>query len=140
MSNLDSIKKYLSQIRYLDKLIERDKKEIQRLSVISTTIPSIEIQDKVQTSPKGEARYESLVAIKIDRINLLKSRIEEREKIIAEIDLLINRLSNNEGIEILSAYYIDRKSLRSIASENYLSKSKVYEIYKKSLEELQSML
>lgn len=129
----EETKKWLNRGYRLDYLIRLDKLKIKELEELSTTLGGFNSTEKVQTSPKLATKYEKYIFDKDKRINSLKSRINERERILEEIDKIINSLEDNLEIEILSYRYLYFMSFRQMEEVAYISKSKCQQIHDKAI-------
>lgn len=75
-----TVKEYLDQAYRLDQRINSDLEEASGLRNLALSISSLQMTERVQTSPKGEAPF----AERLEKVMLLE------EKINTEIDLLID--------------------------------------------------
>ena len=134
--NLDELKKWLNRGYRLQQLINLDKQKIKELEELSTTLGGFDSSEKVQNSPGLEPKYEKYIFDKDGRVSALKERIKEREKILEEIDKVINSLDDNLEIEILSYRYLKFMSFRKMEGVAYISKSKCRQIHDKAIEKI----
>lgn len=133
---VDEVKEYLMKAYRLDKLIQIDKDEIDRLRVLSTCYGGADNSEKVQISPKLEAKYTKYVEELADKEAKLRERILENEKILFNISNAIHTLEDNLEIEILMYRYVKYLSFYQIAESTNYSRSKVYRIHDEALEKL----
>lgn len=133
---VDEVKEYLMKAYRLDKLIQIDKDEIDRLRILSTCYGGADNSEKVQISPKLEAKYTKYVEELADKEAKLRERILENEKILFNISNAIHTLEDNLEIEILMYRYVKYLSFYQIAERTNYSRSKVYRIHDEALEKL----
>lgn len=133
---VDEVKEYLMKAYRLDKLIQIDKDEIDRLRILSTCYGGVDNSEKVQISPKLEAKYTKYVEELADKEAKLRDRILENEKILFNISNAIHTLEDNLEIEILMYRYVKYLSFYQIAERTNYSRTKVYQIHDKALKKL----
>lgn len=126
---IDETKDWLNRGYRLEQLIKLDKQKIKELEELSTSLGGFNSSERVQNSPKLESKYEIYIFDKDKRINLLQRRINERERILEEIDQVINSLDDNLEIEILSYRYLYFFSFREISEKTYFSIGKCFKIH-----------
>lgn len=140
MATIEETKQYLNRAYRLEQLIKIDQKKIQELEEVATAIGGFSTDDRVQTSLKNEASFEKKVFNKDERVQILKSRIAERELILQEVDEVINNLDDNLAIEILSYRYLQFKSFREIAELTYYGVATCFRIHDKAVEKIASLI
>ena len=136
---VDEIKGWLNRGYRLEQLIRLDKEKIEELEDLSTSLGGFNSSERVQNSPKMESKYEKYIFDKDKRINALKSRISERERVLEEIDEVINALDDNLEIEILSYRYLRFMSFRKMEERAYISKTKCQQIHDRAISKISTM-
>lgn len=133
MTKEEQIKKWLNRAYKLDELIQLDKKKLDELEELSTTIGSIEITDKVQTSTSSDPKYLEDI-LKMDEIRRkLNLRIVERYNIKNEIDEAINSIEDNNIVQILDYRYLQFLKFREIANICYMSIGSIQRLHDKGI-------
>lgn len=131
--NVDEVKKWLNRAYKIDELIQIDKRKLEELEELATTITAIPISEKVQSSSKLDPCYMNDV-LKIDETRRkLNNRIVERHNIKMEIDEAINSISDNEIVQVLDYRYLQFLKFRDIASVCYMSVGKVQHLHDKGI-------
>lgn len=135
---IDDIKAWLNRGYRLEQLIKLDRQKIKELEDLSTSLGGFDLSERVQNSSKLETKYEKYIFDKDKRIRLLKQRINEREKILEEVDKAINSLEDNLEIEILSYRYLYFMSFREISEKTYFSIGKCFKIHDEAVSKLKN--
>lgn len=137
---IDEVKIWLNRAYKIDELIKLDKKKLEELEERSTTIPSIQTSEKVQTSKNLEPPYMGELIKKDEVRRKLNLRIIERYNIKNEIDEVINSIGDNEIIQVLDYRYLQFVQWRDIASLMYISVGKALSLHRKGLELIRQYL
>ena len=130
-------KKYLSKIKRLDRAIDHEMLEAQRLRTLATNISSTIGGDKVQTSASD--RLENIMIKLIEQENKIADAIEEmaieKDRLIQEIELI----EDEDCIEILKLYFVNDMKYEDLPVASNMSKSKVLYVYNRGLELFEKM-
>lgn len=133
---VDEVKNWLNRAHKIDELIRLDKKKLEELEELSTTIPSIQTSEKVQTSKNLEPPYMGELIKKDEVRRKLNLRIVERYNTKNEIDEVINSIIDNEVIQVLDYRYLQFLQWRAIAKLMRISTGKALSLHRKGLEML----
>lgn len=121
-------KEALERIRGLNEIIEAELQDIALWKHKAEGLKSIEIKERVMTSPETKDSMADAVATYVDLEEALdktiKERWEERQKLKADIykALLAGCISDSE-FQLLNGYYIQGKEFDVLADELYISQS-----------------
>lgn len=130
-------KKYLSKIKRLDRAIDHEMLEAQRLRTLATNISATISGDKVQTSASN--RLENIMIKLIEQENRIADAIErmaiEKDRLIEEIELI----NDDDCIEILKLYFVHDMKYEDLPVAANMSKSKVLYVYNRGLELFERM-
>lgn len=137
---VDEVKIWINRAHKIDELIRLDKKKLEELEELSTTIPSIQTSEKVQTSKNLEPPYIGDLIKKDEVRRKLNHRIVERYNIKNEIDKVINAIRDNEIIQVLDYRYLQFLKFRDIASLMYMGLGSVHRLHNKGLLEVKKIL
>lgn len=137
---VDEVKNWLNRAYKIDELIKLDKKKLEELEELSTTIPSIQTSEKVQASKNLEPPYIGDLIKKDEVRRKLNLRIVERYNIKNEIDEVINSIRDNEVIQVLDYRYLQFLKFRDIASLMYMGLGSVHRLHNKGLLEVKKIL
>jgi DNA-directed RNA polymerase specialized sigma subunit len=108
-------KEYLSQARILDKLIDADIHELERLRALSTSLGTQDYsQDRVQTSGTGDKLCE-IVAKIVDLQVKINKEIDQYVKLKEQIKEKISSLNNTDYKLLLQMRYINGEKWEQIA-------------------------
>lgn len=128
-------KRYLGQIKRLDRLIQNKLSEIYQLKTIACSITVSNEKEKVQTSAEKD-RLGSTVAKIVDLENetdkLVDSFMEKRKHIISQMETL-----ETEMYHVLFGRYVSCKTFDQIAEEIPCSRMQVNRIHGKALLEFE---
>lgn len=126
---MSTAKQYLQKIRKLDRMIEQRIKERDSLRQFDGVGAIAYDSDPVQTSPKGNAPFEStvekLIALEEELDRLIDEYVTLKDKIIGEIQ----GLSNTVYVTLLHKRYVEYKSLEVIAVEMHYSYERVRHLH-----------
>ena len=129
-------KKYLNQLRVIDKRICNLLREKESIWTMLTRTTTPYDKDRVQSSSKGDLKEEC-----IDRLEELEKRIDyETDKLIdkrATIFNQINALSNYQSIDILYRHYVQLIPLTDIATDLSYSYAWVKELHANALQDFE---
>lgn len=131
-------KEYLQQYQRLDAMVNQKIKELGNLYTMSVGTGGIDYSnERVQTSPSGDAPFVTAVNRKIDLEEEIHQEIDrcviKKHEIINQIQLL----GNPKHIEVLYKRYIEFKSLGAIAFEMKYTYQYVIELHGNALREFQ---
>lgn len=134
-------KEYLEQLPLLDMKINLKIKELDGLRTKLIGVGSVDYSnDRVQTSPKSDARFAEI----LHNIEYLEKEInDDIEKLVNkkhEIISQIQKLKQSKQIEILYKRYVEYKSLEVIAREMRYSYQHIRRLHISSLKEFQKLL
>ncbi len=126
---MSSAKRYLQKIRKLDRMIEQRIKERDSLRQFDGVTAIAYDKDPVQTSPKGNAPFEStvekLIALEQELDRLIDEYVTLKDKIIGEI----HELNNTNYITLLYKRYVEYKTFELIAVEMHYTYDWVREMH-----------
>lgn len=134
-------KEYLQQLHRADVIIEQKMQEREELRARLSSIGSFDYsKDRVQTSPPGNAAYESSILRIVELENDINRRVDAylylKHKIIGEI----HELENPDHIMILYKRYVEDKSLGCICTETYRSYNYIRHLHGCALKEFEDKI
>lgn len=132
--DIKSVKDYLNQLRFLDKVINQILAEIYELRISATSIGAIQNKEKVQTSPNYD-KIGSIVAKIADMEKQVDELVDKRADLRHKIQKTILRMEKERHREILWMKYIDGKSIYQIADELEMQPRGCKKAHNKALEE-----
>jgi len=134
---MSSAKRYLQKIRKLDRMIEQRIKERDSLRQFDGVTAIAYDKDPVQTSPKGNAPFEStvekLIALEQELDRLIDEYVTLKDKIIGEI----HELNNTNYITLLYKRYVEFKTFEEIAVEMHYTYIWVRQMHGYALQEFE---
>ena len=102
------VKQYLRQAYRLNELIEGNKKELEELKLMSTTIPSIDYsKDVVQTSKEADASFTKIIHKALELERLIHEDTEKMICLKIEIRKTIDSVQDNEEKLLLRLRYLN---------------------------------
>lgn len=135
--NHAATKRYLMQIRRLDREVDHQLLEVARLRALAANVSATMNGDRVQVSPTN--RLEAMILKIVDeeeRAGRLVNDFINRKKEIVE---QINCLTNDDSVEVLKLYFIDGVKFDDVAKRSFLSRRKVIYAYNAGLEEFEKL-
>lgn len=134
---MSSAKRYLQKIRKLDRMIEQRIKERDSLRQFDGVTAIAYDKDPVQTSPKGNAPFEStvekLIALEEELDRLIDEYVTTKNRIIGEI----HELNNTNYITLLYKRYVEYKTFEEIAVEMHYTYEWIREMHGYALQEFE---
>jgi hypothetical protein len=129
-------KEYLSQAYLLDKTIAADKRKLEQLRELSTSLGSQDYtKDKVQSSIAGDKLSETVTSI-VDLQNKINREIGKLVILESEIRDRINQIPNPDYRYILLMRYINREKWEQIALDLHYSYRHTTKLHGKALKNL----
>lgn len=129
-------KEYLLQIKYLNAKIKNKSLELYQLETMAYSVYGLNSNEKVQTSFKQDKMGDAVIKI-INYKNEIKalrdSLLDKRKHIISQID----SIKDLNMYEVLTSYYINRKSFDDIAAEMHYSRMQINRIHGNALKEFE---
>lgn len=132
------VKEYLSQIRLNATKIKTNLKELENLKELALTLGGFNFTEKVQTSGTGDNISKTVARI-VDYQNEVNDDINTFLDLKKDIVKKINRLENEDQIELLYKRYVEFKAWELIAVEMYYSIRQVHNIHGIALEEMKKL-
>jgi DNA-directed RNA polymerase specialized sigma subunit len=131
-------KEYLSQARILDKLIETDINEIQRLRTLSTSLGTMDYaSDRVQSSTSGDKLCE-IVAKIVDLSAKINREIDRYVELKSELREVIDEVQPKNLSVILKMRYLCGESWNEIAEHMGCSYRWVVSLHGQALAQVKS--
>jgi len=131
---LDNIKEYLSQIYYLDKMIDAKIKQSERFKELALRVALVLTQDKVSGGALNPDKTSNYICTWIDLDKEISEDIDRLIDLKKEIEAVINRVSNPRYKLLLTLRYINCMKWEEIAEEmNYSSLRWLHQLHKKAL-------
>lgn len=135
MGARDEARRYLMQIRKLERMIDQKRRQIENLEEMATSGGAIRYdKDKVISSVRTDATENKVIRY-VDLQAELKQDIDRyvmmRDRIIREI----HELEDVRFITILHDYYVDDKDMMAIADKLHYSYDHVVHLNMEALEE-----
>lgn len=130
-------KRYLWQIRNLDRALDRQLLEVARLRAKAANVGAAMNGDRVQVSPTNilEEMIVKITEEEQKADGILDMLIDRKNKIICQI----NKLTNDDSIEVLKLYFIDFVKFDDIPEKANMSRRKVIYDYNRGLEEFEKL-
>lgn len=132
-------KEYLQKLKRLDTLIDQKQKEYDDLRLMSTSIGSIEMKERVQSSAPQAAPFERIVQKMIDLQAEINSEIDlfvdEKDRVIKEIQ----QIKNLDEMKVLYKRYVEYKSFEQIAVDMNFTIRNIHFIHGKALNSFTDM-
>ena len=127
-------KEYLEQLKYINKLIESNKRKVEEFRLMSQSLPVFDYsKDKIQSSITNDSRSAEYINKMIDCIRYIE---KDTEKLIAktlEIKQVIDQVQDVKCRLVLQLRYIENKEYHEIHNEMDMRKSVIYDLHKKGL-------
>lgn len=130
-------KKYLMQIRRLDRAVNHQLLEVARLRALAANISATIDSDRVQVSPTN--RLEEMIMKIVDEEekadSLVDKFIDRKNTIIQQIA----ELTDEDSKEILQLYFVEGVLFDNIPDKACMSRSKVIRAYNRGLIEFEEL-
>ena len=131
-------KGYLNQVRLADRQINVKLDEVSRLRQ-KIAQSSVQLQrDRIKSS--AGADFTQTIDKIVDLEREIDSEIGNLVRLKKETRTKINALSDKRYVIVLTEYYINCKTLRKIAQDNYWSHDPVRRLHGKALTEFEKIL
>ena len=140
MTETPDVKRELRQIRTITKLIDSNKRQIEELEYLKTSVSSPAITGMPKR--KGYTKSDKLESI-LDRISDLQDMIDDDAGRLIEHKLVwMNRISelNHDECLLLKLRYFEGWSWSDIADEMNYEERQVYRLHGQALKSLESVL
>jgi DNA-directed RNA polymerase specialized sigma subunit len=129
-----NIKQYLQQAFLLDKQIQANKFELERLRALAESVPAMMLTgDRVQTSSPTD-RISRTVANIVDLESQIQNEINKYITIKYEIRNTINRVADSKLKLILQKRYLNFQSWEEIAVEMGYTTRRVWQLHGEALD------
>lgn len=127
-------KEYLSQVYYLDKMIDAKLEQQQRLKDLATRVSPTLSHDKVKGG-RIENRTEDYICKWIDLEKEINGDIDQLIDLKREIEQVIYKVQEPKHKLLLTLRYLNCKKWEDIADEmNFKDVRWVYQLHKKALQ------
>ena len=138
---IEEVKKWLNKAYNIDKEIEEERKEIQRLDEVKESVSGIDTsKPNVQSSSPKSAGFENRV-IRIDEIQQsIKDRIVEKEEIKEEITKTINMLDDHYQRKVIILRHLNYLDWYKIELEMNYSRKQCFRIYNQAIKNIRNIL
>lgn len=113
-------KQYLRQYLIIVKEIDRNADEIKRIRTLAEKVTQTISTDRVQTSPRGDQLPDAVARI-ILLEDEITAKIEQMVTVRTDIEVTINRISDQRLRLLLNYRYLDGKTWEEIAVKMGLS-------------------
>ena len=110
-------KEYLKQVYLLDKRINSGLRELMELRTLATSVTPTEVDERVQTSPSGEAPFVRALARIWELENTIDEEIDRLVDLKMEIRTVISEVADSDQQMILRYRYIHFCSWEDIANQ-----------------------
>lgn len=127
-------KEYLSQARVLDMLINSKQAELYKLKLMSTSISSPQISDKVQSNGQNVAM--KIIDKIVDLQNEINTEIDNLIDLKIEIRNVIEQIPNLIERVVLIERYINCKSWEEISDIIHYEERNTHYLHGKALQHL----
>lgn len=131
-------KEYLKQVRNLDKLINAKISELDELEKQITSLHSVTLGDKVQSSSSGDSLQRTIDKI-IDMRAEINGEIDRLVDLKAVIRNQLNSLNDNRYIAVMVEYYINGKTFEKIAENMHYSNRQIIRIHGNALQKFREL-
>ena len=134
-------KEYLKQAYRLDKLIEHDQREIERLQLLSVSIAPVDTtRENVQGGNKVYDTIGEIIARIDEYARRLNDEIDEFVDLKTEIHSKIMKVQNNDARLILLYRYLEFMKWEEIAVKMGYSFQWVHVLHKRALKNFEKIL
>ena len=125
---------YLGQAYRLNELIHSNQEELAALHMMKDNLKSTDnSQERVQSTPSGEAGYEDIVRQIVELENAIIRDIEKMLSLKIEIRAVIDAVENNDEKLLLQYRYLNCYSWGIISKKMNYSKRTVHRIHRSAL-------
>lgn len=129
-----TIKEYLSQLYYLDKMIDAKLEQQQHLKTLATKVTPVLVQDKT-FGGSLENKTENYICKWVDLENEINADIDRLVNLKQEIESVIDKVKDPKCKLLLTLRYLNFKKWEEIADiMNFKDVRWIYKLHKKSLE------
>ena len=135
------VKEWLNKAYNIDKEIEEERKEIQRLDEVKESVSGVDTtKPNVQSSSPKSAGFENRV-IRIDEIQQsIKDRIVEKEEIKEEITKTINMLDDHYQRKVIILRHLNYLDWYEIEYEMNYSRMQCFRIYNQAIKNIRTII
>lgn len=128
------VKQYLKQAYRLNELIECNKQELTKLRLLVHDVSGINYsQERVQTSPSGEAAFTRIITKIIELEKAINNDIEQMLSLKLEMRKTINDVKDNEEKLLLKYRYLNFETWDNICDKMNISKRTAFRIHNEAL-------
>lgn len=125
-------KKYLGELQYLDKFIQSNVRELERLRLLSVSMGGSNFSERI-TGGIVESRLERQVAEIIDLEDDIKKEIRKYTRLRAKVNKAIELQEDENERLLLKLRYIEGMTWEEISEKMNLSTRHVYRLHKIAL-------
>lgn len=133
-------KRYLTELQYLDKHIQSNLRELERLRLLSTSFGIGEYKEKVKSGGKVESRLENQVVEIVDLESDIKREIREYAKMRKEMKKAISLQEDENERLLLTLRYIENLTWEEISEKMDCSTRHVYRLHKIALQNFKMVI
>lgn len=133
-------KEYLKQVYLLDKRIDSGLRELVELRALATSVSPTATEERVQTSPSGEAPFTRALSRIWELENTIDEEIDRLVDLKVEIRSVINEVSDCDQQMILRYRYIHFCSWEDIASQMGYGLRWIHMLHGKALAAVEEIL
>lgn len=126
-------KEYLIELQHLDKFIQSNVRELERLRLLSTSIGGGELKEKVQGG-KTDNRIERQVVEIVDLENTIKKEIRDYTRLRTKVKKAINSQKDETERLLLTLRYIENLTWEEISEKMNCSTRHIYRLHKIALQ------
>lgn len=127
-------KQYLKQAYRLNELIESNKKELEDLRLIASSVPGIDYsKERVQSSPAGDAGFTRIISKVIELEQAINDDTERMLSLKLEIRETINSLNDNDEKLLLRYRYLNFMQWDDICDSMKVSMRTAHRIHASAL-------
>lgn len=131
-----TLTEFLNSCKKSEMLIESDLRELEQLRAMSTSLKSINTNERVRTSRSNEAEYVRTIEKICELENKINAEIDELVDKKELIRNIINSLDNIDERLCLKMRYIDFCSWAEIAERMAFSDRQIYRIHDRAIAHL----
>lgn len=134
-----TIKAFLNQAFYLDRLIEANKCELERLRLLAESVPIPDLsQERVQGGEQSDYVSKIVVSI-VDLEKEIQVDIDRYIQVKQDIRCVINAIKKPILKLILQERYLNFKKWQEIADDTNYSLQRLFEIHNEALREAEQI-
>lgn len=140
MMTIIDAKKYLRQIKLLEKRINAKTEERQQIRDMLLRVTPVLRDTIVSSNASGHEKIENGI-IKLEKYEEeINADIEKLIELKREFATIIDNIDDPDRVTVLYSRYIEYKSYEQIAAETKISLSNVYCIHRKALRDVSRIL